>query len=190
MSASIDKTGGFTLIELVTSMIVLAVLALVAAPLITMTGQLFTFHTDRAVMEEAGTYAAARMTREIRRVRDDLSLITGSRNEISFVDVDGATIRYRLVGNQIRRTENGTERVFLDGVAPDGLVFFFYHDDNADDAVATEAEANSPIVGLGVKTNARYVKFWITLQRGGSTYTIRDAVRLRNVQFRESEMFL
>ncbi len=181
---------GFTLIETVMAILIVAILAGLAAPMLKAASDLFSYQTDRAVMEETGLYAQSRMTREIRRLRDDKSVVAGSRNNYEFFDRDNNRIRYYLSGTTIHRVENGTDKVFLDNVqSTDGLVFFFYNDDNADVAETSETIATSPVVGLGTKTDIRYLKIWIKMRRGPHTYEIRDAVRLRNVEHRESELF-
>lgn len=184
-----NKKKGFTLIEMVISITIVAILAAVTAPLMKATADLFSYQTGRSVLEENGLYAESRMTREIRRLRNDTSVIAASRNDFEFVDLDNKTIRYYLSGNTIRRTENGVDKLFLDNVQADGLVFFYYNDDTAGTAETSETAATNPVAGYGVKTDIRYLKIWIKLQNGPQTYEIRDAVRLRNVQYRESTLF-
>jgi prepilin-type N-terminal cleavage/methylation domain-containing protein len=180
---------GFTLIEMIMSIVIIALLAALSAPLLQGLSDLFSFQTNRGVLEETGLYAQARMTREMRRMRNDTSLLAATRNNFEFIDRDNVRIRYYLSGNTVRRTQNGNDRIFLDNVQADGLVFTYYADAEAATAENGDTSAVIPVSGAGVKTNLRYVKILIRMQNRGQTYEIRDAVRLRNVEPRESQIF-
>ena len=183
------KKNGFSLIETIMVIMIISLIALVSAPLLKAAADLFSYQTNAVALEDEGNYAMARMTREMRRLRDDRSVAAGSRSNFEFIDKDNKQIRYYLSGTTIRRTEDGVDKLFMDQIDVDGLVFYFYNDETADTGETGEPLATSPVVGIGTKTDMRYFKISIHSKKNNYTFAIRGGGRLRNVQFRESDLF-
>jgi prepilin-type N-terminal cleavage/methylation domain-containing protein len=190
MKKTLRVKSGFTLVEMIMSIVIIAIIAGVAAPLLQVAADLLTLQLRGAALEESADYAVSRMSREIRRLSNDRSVVAASRNNFEFIDIDNRRIRYYLSGNTIRRTEDGTDRLFLEDVeSTDGLLFYYYNDDTADTGETSEALATNPVAGLGTKTDIRYMKIWIRQLNTPQTHHMRQAMRLRNVQHRESDVF-
>src|SRR5687768_16062730 len=98
MNLKIKKRSlGFTLIEILISIVILSILAGVAAPLLAFSIDAIQFHIARMDMEQSASAAFARMTREIRRLRDDSSVVTATAVEYTFTNIEGIQIGYSLV---------------------------------------------------------------------------------------------
>ncbi len=171
---------GFTLIEMIMSLIIFIIIAELAGPLLSIAVDSISYRVDRVDLEESGNLGLARMSREIRRLRNNQSVVSATATEFEFVDLDNVQIRYRLVGNSLMRRQGAVENALADQVQAGGLDFTYLDDDG--NTLAT------PTVGLGTNTNIRRVQVQIIFQNGNHVMTLQTQVMPRNVRH-EAEMF-
>lgn len=166
-------TLGFTLIEILISIILVSILAGLSAPLMSFTIEAIDFHFARMDMDQSSNLAMARLSREIRRIRDDASVVSATAAQFEFVNLDGNQIRYTQAVNSITRTENaGVAASLADHVQ--SLTFTYYDDSNA--------VIGAPLTGLGINTNIRRVQIHILFQDGTETLPIELQVQPRNLR--------
>jgi len=89
-----SRVAGFSLIELVTVMVLLGIVAAVAAPFISDSFKAYFTGRDLVETDWQGRVALERMTRELRTVRAPVDLTMTSVSDLTFVDVDGNSVRY------------------------------------------------------------------------------------------------
>ncbi len=85
---------GFTLIEIVVAIVLFGVIGAVVSRVLTQGFESYTTGRNVAEMDWQGRVALERLTRELRTIRSPSSITMTSATDMSFVDVDGATIRY------------------------------------------------------------------------------------------------
>ncbi len=171
---------GFTLVEMVVVLVLLAILTGVGGPFLATVVDAIGFHVDRVDLEESANLTLSRMSREIRRLRNDASVVTAGAADFEFVNRDNVQIRYRLVGNTLTRTQAGVDSGLADQMQAAGLSFTYY--DDAGTVLAT------PAVGLGTNTNLRRIQVQTVFQHGSHVVTERLQVRPPNLRH-ESERF-
>lgn len=92
------RERGFSLLELVLVIVLFGTLAAVAAPLLRQGLQAYLTGRDIAETDWQARVAAERMTRELRTIRAPADLTFTSASDITFIDLDGNSIRYCLGG--------------------------------------------------------------------------------------------
>jgi MSHA biogenesis protein MshO len=105
-STSLARAGGFTLIEVVITLIVLGVLATIGARIMSTAFQTYFAGREIAQDDAQVRYALERMTRELRGIRSPADLTISTLNKIKFVDFSDTTISYRLSGTQLQRSQD------------------------------------------------------------------------------------
>jgi prepilin-type N-terminal cleavage/methylation domain-containing protein len=100
------RAGGFTLIELVITLIVVGVLATVGATIMSNAFRAYLLGREIANDDWQGRFALERMTRELRTVQSPAALTIGA-SQVTFSDFTGKSITYRLTGTVLERSENG-----------------------------------------------------------------------------------
>lgn len=89
---------GFSLFELVITIVVLGIIAAAAAPFLTASFQGYFTGRDIAETDWHARVAIERMSRELRTIRAPADLTITSASDISFTDIDGNLIRYCMGG--------------------------------------------------------------------------------------------
>ncbi len=92
--ASAAREGGFTLMELIAVLIVFGIVAAVAAPFLVSNVRSYFTGKDISETDWQARVAVERMTRELRAIRAPADLTITSGSDITFVDLDGNSIRY------------------------------------------------------------------------------------------------
>jgi len=105
-SLPLARAGGFTLIEVVITLIVVGVLATIGARIMSTAFQTYFAGREIAQDDAQVRYALERMTRELRGVRSPADLTISTQNKIKFVDFSDTTISYRLSGTQLQRSQD------------------------------------------------------------------------------------
>lgn len=87
---------GFTLVEVILVIVLLGIIAAVGAQIMGAGLQSYVAARDSLGVDAQARLALERMTRELRAVRSPAGLTLAPSNEVTFVDADGATVRYCL----------------------------------------------------------------------------------------------
>ena len=103
--------ASFTLIELVTVIAILGILAGIGAPLAITLVESFDYSLYRKDLSEKSNFALRRISREIRRIKDDTSVHTATQTTFRFVVDDSGdhTIQFSLNGTNLERIYDGTK---------------------------------------------------------------------------------
>jgi prepilin-type N-terminal cleavage/methylation domain-containing protein len=109
------RLAGFTLIEAVITLIVIGVLAAIGATL--MSRGFLSYFVGREIARDdaQGRLALERMARELRTIRSTGDLSIAVQNQVSFTDLDGNSLAYRLNAgtSQLERSQNGVAGTYL-----------------------------------------------------------------------------
>ncbi len=117
---------GFTLAEL---LVVCAVLGLILAGVLTiqMQGQAaYLFGAHRVEVQQNNRIALDLMTRELRSALSVTAL--GSATDLTFVDMNGTTVRYQLAGTILNRVAAGVGTPLIGGVQTLQITYFATYD--------------------------------------------------------------
>jgi len=179
------RKSGFTLIELVIVMVILTLLVGLSASYSFIMLDTLGFLTRQANLQESAELAFSRISREVRRVRNDQSVVTAGLTQFSFFDVSNAQITYRLTGGALVRDYDsdgaGPVLPVTDELADKVTGFFTTYYDNAG------AIIGSPTVSP-LRTNIRRIKFEILIADSPHAITDLTVIRPRNLRH-ESYMF-
>lgn len=121
------KKHAFSLIELVVVMIILGILVAIGAPLVFKVADAWVFQKQRKEMSESAKIGMDRMIREIRRIKDSMSVLTANSSTFQFIDIDDQNITLDLSGSSLRRTLAGSANILADNVS---ALSFIYYDEN------------------------------------------------------------
>ena len=173
-----NSQRGFTYIEMMMAVLIISIMALVAGPVLAVSVDLLNHHMDRYDLEESASVALNRMTREIRRLRDDQSMLFANATTLAFYDVDNTIIVYFAIGGSVARFQSPPASGFyslLENVQP-GTLNFTYYDDNGTVIPAPVTGAND--------TDIRRIEIAMTLQdaSGSHSLPVRTTVRPRNLK--------
>lgn len=177
---SSKKEKGMTLIEMVMVIVIVSVMGAVLVPMLQVANDMIYYFVDRENLKEEGDVAFARISREFRRVEDNLSIITANAQEFRFQDVDGSDIQYALSGSNLTRrlSSGGTARTLLENVS--SLTFTYMDDDGV--VIPT------PNVGLGNMTELRKIRIDVTLQKNNETVYLTTDISPKNFRH-ETDLF-
>ncbi len=153
---------------------IIGIIAGIGVPIILETADAWSFASrfqDYAV--QSSLVAMGRMSREIRRLRNDVSITTASSDTFSFTDTQNNAITYSRSGNALMRNTD----ILANNVT--GLNFTYY-----DDAGAT---LSTPLVNPQY-TNIRLVRVEMNILAGSNTLPFRFTVRPQNLR-RMNEQF-
>lgn len=176
--------NGFTLIELVIVIVILSLLLGLSASFSFVMLDTLGLLTRQANLQESAEVALSRMSRELRRLRNDQSIVaTTDATRITFFDMSNAQISYYMSGGAIVRNydPSGAPPLVTNELADNATAFTItYYDDAGTDITGS--------LVLSPRTNIRRVESRITLQDGTHTVTAQTTVRPRNLRH-ESYMF-
>lgn len=173
MRRSVRKTRGFTLIEAIASIVVLAVVASTSTSVVWAAVHSFEQGAETARLQSEASIAMERMIRDLRAV----SLIgtdTGTNTpDISSVTAgsitwNGSTRSLALSGSDLVLTVNGTGRVLLEGVTAFSVQA--YNGANTAMATTLSGSACDPIRRLSLQ---------VDVARGEASSSVRTKVFLR-----------
>jgi prepilin-type N-terminal cleavage/methylation domain-containing protein len=165
---------GYTLIEAIMVMAIIGIIAGIGIPIILETADAWSFASrfqDYAVQSSLVTMG--RMSREMRRLRDDVSITTASSDTFGFIDTQNNAITYTRSGNSLMRNTD----ILANNVS--GLTFTYY--DDAETILAT------PLVNPQ-HTDIRLVRVELNILAGSNTLPFRFTVRPQNLR-RMNEKF-
>ena len=88
------RVAGFSLIELVIVIVLLGIVSAVAAPFAINAFNAYFTGRDLVETDWQARVALERMTRELRTVRAPAAITMTSASDLTFVDIDGTSVRY------------------------------------------------------------------------------------------------
>jgi prepilin-type N-terminal cleavage/methylation domain-containing protein len=97
------RHSGFTLVELVVSIVLIGIIAGLGAQMLGRTFELYALGRDSAQGDWQGRLAIERVTRDLRMARGRANLTIVPATAITFSDMDGNNVSYALAGNQLQR---------------------------------------------------------------------------------------
>ncbi len=103
------NSKGFTLIEIVMSIVLISILSGIAALIILQGVKAYTDEQSRSDLHYQTRLAIERMTREIRLVRSCGDITTPGSNpaaSITFTDINGTAVNFAVAGNTLNRGAN------------------------------------------------------------------------------------
>ena len=149
--------AGSSLIELVIVIVVVSIAALVFAGIFIQAVNTYQYvDTEKSMLQEA-RYAVERISRELRRVRNNTSVTTASLTTLAFVDRDNQTVSLSwsgTMGADLVYAKGGTSRTLATGV--DSLAF---------DYRRLDGTPASPVVAPSI-TDIGRVAVYLRLARG------------------------
>lgn len=160
--------SGFTLIELIATLVLVGIVAAVSAPFLGNAFRAYFMTQQIAETDWQGRVAMERLTRELRLLRATSDLTITSAADITFLDVDGNSIRYCLgavgtcpgsAGNLMRNSQS-----LASGIS--ALSFTYLTSAGAATVVAA---------------NVYYITVGFTATQGANSRTFRGTVSPRNV---------
>jgi prepilin-type N-terminal cleavage/methylation domain-containing protein len=168
---------GFTLVETIITIVVIAIVAAVGAVSLTETARAWSLASrfqDNAVAN--AMVVANRMSREIRRLKNDSSVLVASVSQFRFIDLSNLTITYDLSGTTLNRTQGTGVSAITDALADNvSSLNYTYYDDNG------ALIATVPIVNPN-NTDIRRVKVDFSLLAGANTLSFSFSVCPRNLR--------
>jgi len=97
---------GFTLIELIVVMVLIAIVAVVVARLLVSGVDTYTFVSSRKEALQSARLALQRMTREIRLVKSPSSIYQASTDSLRFQDINDSSISFQFQGTTLYRNSD------------------------------------------------------------------------------------
>lgn len=88
------RERGFSLVELVMVIVLFGIVAAFAAPMLGSAFQAWFIGRDISEVDWQARVAVERITRELRTVRAPADLVLAAADDLTFVDLDGNSIRY------------------------------------------------------------------------------------------------
>jgi len=171
------RQKGFTIIELIVTILIIGIIAGLGIPLLVELLDSLQYVVYRKGLSESSEVVLRKMTREIRRLKDDTSVYTANSTTFRFKVNDENnplvqhTIEYRLSGNDLEREYDGT----TDTIAADVSSFgFTYLEDDATTSIS------SPQVSPNA-TDIKFVRVDMTLESDNNTIDYTTKILLRNV---------
>ncbi|MBI4683862.1 MAG: type II secretion system protein [Nitrospirae bacterium] len=162
---------GFTLIELVITMVLISIVAFIAADAIS-TGLKAFFATDnRNEALQQVRIAMERTTREIRNVRSSADVGTGNATQFCFINTDGTMVSFRYSSNTIIREEpaacpGGAGNTLANNIT--ALTLSYIRSDGTSDAAFSAA-------------NTKRIRLVITSTVSGESVTLQSEVWPRSL---------
>jgi prepilin-type N-terminal cleavage/methylation domain-containing protein len=161
---------GFTLVEVIMLVVVVGIVAAIGVPLLLETVNAWSFTSrfqDNAVSQSI--VAMSRMSREIRRLKNDASVATATQAQLSFTDLTNTTITFDQSGDLLRR--NTDSLADIDNSNP--LDFTYYNDTGA--VIAT------PLVSPN-NTNIRLITVSFSVLAGSNKLNFQLQARPQNLR--------
>lgn len=157
------KKKGFTLIEIIMVVVILAVVSFIFGAFITTAIDSWVFVKTREDALSSARKSIIRMTREMRRIKKPVHIITATTTECQFVDIGEGIVDFKQNGTNLLRNDV----VLATGVVdPGGLVFTYLDEDG------------NP---TSVKQDIRSIRIKLNIQREEQDIKLESAVRIRNL---------
>ena len=166
----IGKNKGFTLIEVMVLVIVLGIVGAIAVPLLLETVDAWSFtsrYQNNAVYQ--AIVAMSRMSREMRRLKNDASITIANAATFTFSDLNSNLITFDQSGTALQRNTDGLADI--DSVSP---LTYTYYDDNE--------IAMPPGVVISPNTNIRRIRVAYSVLAGSNKLRFQFQTRPQNLR--------
>lgn len=176
VGATTDERG-FSLAEL---LVVMAVLGLVMAAVVTVYQQgtqSYLIGAGRVEAQQNGRVGLELLIRELRTLTA-VSAIP-SATDMTFVDQNGVTVRYQLVGTTLNRIEAGTATALAAGLQSFGLTYYSAFNGATNTGTTTAVASSVRVIRVQLVARAEIVA--PAGSAGAQQSTVESAVRLRNL---------
>ncbi|MCB9799390.1 MAG: prepilin-type N-terminal cleavage/methylation domain-containing protein [Candidatus Omnitrophica bacterium] len=160
------KTDGFTLVELIVTMVLMGVFLFTLATMAVPVSNLWVHQSFRQNKLAEARLALLKMGRDISQIRDLQSVTTANGSALAFTDTNNAAVSYALSGSQLQR--NGV--ILTDNIS--SLGFNYWDDSNSSVSV--------PVVSP-LDTDIYRIEITLGVAAGGQSSTLRTQVRPRNL---------
>lgn len=160
---------GYTLVELIMVIVMIGVLVGIGAPALLETVDAWSFSSrfqDFAV--QSAIVTANRMSREIRRLKNQDSFSTAAASQLVFTDINNNSIDYNLSSNTIMRNSDG----LCDNVTS---LAFTYYDDSGNQLASVPLSAAD-------RVKVRRITAAFSIQAGSNTLNFRFQTSPQNVR--------
>jgi len=157
----------YTLVELITVLVILGIVAAVGVSLILQTADAWSFSSqlqNNAIMQSM--LVIGRMSREMRQLKDDASITTATSSTYAFTDINSNAITFNRSGNTLMRNSDS----LADYVT--ALSFTYYKDDGT---------AAAPLVSPN-NTDIRRIEADFSILAGSNTLNFRFQARPQNLR--------
>jgi prepilin-type N-terminal cleavage/methylation domain-containing protein len=154
---ALHKQQGFTLIEFVMVILLISIIAIVGSQMLAQGLKSSLTLQDITNASWQGQLAIERMMREIRYVRSAVDILIRTNGQFSFVDMNGNTIDYKLIGTNLMRNA----QILASGV---NTLTFTYMDKNGNTVANT--------------TDVHYVGITMNITLNNTQYTLTSSAFL------------
>ncbi len=155
-----------TLIEMIMAIVIVGALVGISSMYMKETIDLWRFLSFRSEVVSQGRIAMGRMGREIRQIKDNLSVYNASAARFRFDDINSNNIDYQLIGNNLTRNAD----VLASGVSSLGFIYY--------DRINSVIPA--PLVSPN-ETDICRISITLRVQSGSQTKTLRLQIYPRNL---------
>jgi prepilin-type N-terminal cleavage/methylation domain-containing protein len=165
----LKHTNGFTLIETIMVILILAIVAAVSSPPLIAGYKAYQTHINITNAGWQSRYALERMARDIQAIASSSSISIATASSITFANTTSETITYSLVGSQIVRNNSAglnTNQVLADGITSTTL-FQYYN--------TTGTLMTAPVTGANL-TSIRYIKINLSVNLSNTNFSLSTAV--------------
>ena len=167
---------GFTLTEL---LVVMAVLGIILAGVFAIQQegtQSYLMGASRVEVQQNARTTLELMVRDFRSAQSVTTL--GGASDVTFVDQNGATVRYQLVGTTLNRNINGTVTALVGGVQSLTLTYYSAFDGSTNTGTVTATPGSVKVIRIAIVTGSERGAGSGTA--GDQHATMESTVRLRN----------
>jgi prepilin-type N-terminal cleavage/methylation domain-containing protein len=167
----IRRNRGFTLIEMIIVIVLMAVVSVIGAGLIEESGRTYSAGRDVTHIGWQGRVALERMEAEIRAIASTASITTWTATALTFTNTSGTSIGYTLAAGSVQRTQAPTAapqpQPLADNVSALGFTYW-------------DRTGAQVVPGVGSVSNIYYVTVTLGITKGDFSSNYRTTVYPRN----------